>query len=362
LKSKFAIVLLLIVLAAGLLFFNSRQNQIAPATASNFSPLSKRPSAHRPTTRHAEPPSLEPQTNDLPTRNLIGQLLADGDAPKLTRDQIEAYLTANHRSAESLLAAFRALGDSAFLQEALEKYPNDPRVNFAAVFKADAASAERRQYLEALKQSAPENALPNYLSAMNYFKAGQNEQALQEIAAASGKQTFQDYSSDFIQAAEEAYLAAGYSVAEAKVLASSQLLLPHLTQLRDLGLKMVDLAKAYRFSGDETSAQATLDMVMNLGQRYHGAGGEALVSQLVGISIERMALTSMDAGKAKERFDQLGRQMEAIKELDRQLTRVRPLMTDNDWINYKDRWRSSGEEAAVRWAVAKYGDQGLEHK
>jgi hypothetical protein len=32
-----------------------------------------------------------------------------------------------------------------------------------------------------------------------------------------------------------------------------------------------------------------------------------------------------------------------------------PMLSDQDWISYKDRWRIYGEEAALRWVVGKYG-------
>jgi len=88
--------------------------------------------------------------------------------------------------------------------------------------------------------------LLNYLLALDYFKSGQADQAVQELVAASGKQQFQDYTLDRMQDDEEAYLAAGYSVAEAKTIPGSQLLLPQLKQLKDVGLSLVDLAKSYR--------------------------------------------------------------------------------------------------------------------
>jgi hypothetical protein len=121
---------------------------------------------------------------------------------------VDPFLRDNRRSAESLLAAFRATEDPAFLQEAVEKCPNDPRVNFIACFAAlsrtDSTPDERRQRLEAFKQSAPDNALPNYLSAQEHFKSGQEDQAVLDLAAAFGKSKFQDYSGDFVQSAEEA--------------------------------------------------------------------------------------------------------------------------------------------------------------
>jgi hypothetical protein len=77
-------------------------------------------------------------------------------------------LEENRRSAESVLAAFRTTEDQAFLREAVEKYPKDPRVSFAAYFAArnqpDSSPEERRQRLDAFKQSAPDNALADYLS------------------------------------------------------------------------------------------------------------------------------------------------------------------------------------------------------
>ena len=33
------------------------------------------------------------------------------------------------------------------------------------------------------------------------------------------------------------------------------------------------------------------------------------------------------------------------------------LLSDQDWISYKDRWRTFGEEAALRWMVSKYSQK-----
>ena len=104
----------------------------------------------------------------------------------MTAGQVEAYLKANGRKASSLLAAYRTSGDPALLKEAMEKYPNDPQVAFEAAFDKDLSPEQQRQWLNTFKQAAPDNALANYLSARDYFKAGQMDQAVQELAAASG--------------------------------------------------------------------------------------------------------------------------------------------------------------------------------
>jgi hypothetical protein len=46
-----------------------------------------------------------------------------------------------------------------------------------------------------LTNSVPDNALANYLSALNYFNAGQIDQGVQEMTVASNK-PFQDYTLD----------------------------------------------------------------------------------------------------------------------------------------------------------------------
>jgi len=309
---------------------------------------------------HVDPPEAAPLTNR------IARLLKDGRTPKLTGAQVESYLKANRRNASSLLAAYRTTGDPALLEEAKQKYPDDPQVAFEAAFKKDTSVEERRQWLEVFKKSAPDNALPNYLSALHYFKAGQPDQAVSELIAASGKQEFQDYTLERHQDDEEAYLGAGYSVAEAKTIPALQLLLPQLAEVKELGLNLVELANSYRQAGDPASAQAALQMAAMLGQRYgNTVVGETEISRLVGLAVERIALNAMDpnspygsAGQTvQDRLDQLARQSTELKQIAEQTQALQDLVSDQDWISYQDRWRVFGEEAAGKWLLKKYGQK-----
>jgi tetratricopeptide (TPR) repeat protein len=321
----------------------------------------------------------EPQPADTPPKNLIARLLHGEDSFKLSHLQVEAFLRDNRRNAESLLAAFRATEEKAFLQEAVAKYPNDPRVNFvaclAALNRPDATPDERRQRLEAFQQSAPDNALPDYLSAREHFKSGQTDQAIQALVAASVKPQFQDYSGDFVQNAEEAYRAAGYSEAEAKAIAACSLPLPQLAQLRQLGDNVAELAAAYRQAGDEPSAQAALQMGLNLAQRVgEPSGSHFLVSDLVGLNIESHLLESLDPGQpyddaghtVKDRLDTLAQRREEIKRLGEPstwlggerrdvLVALWEEMPPQDLIRFFDRVKVSGEREALRWARNKLG-------
>ncbi len=306
----------------------------------------------------------EATVKELRSTNLYARLKENSG--KLTAAQIEPYLRANHRSASSLLAAYRTSGDPALLDEAMQRYPDDPQVAFEAAFKKDASPEQRRHWIEAFKKSGAESALPNYLSALDYFKAGQVDQAVQELIAASGKNLFQDYTLDRMQNDEDAYLEAGYPTAEAKTIPAWQLLLPQLSQLKDLSQQMIDLASSYRQAGDEASAQAALQMAANLGQRYGNTiVGETEISRLVGLAIERNALKSMDPNSSyndsgqtvQERLDYLAQQRTELKNIADQTEALLPMMSDQDWISYKDRWRIFGEEAAAKWLINKYGQK-----
>ena len=140
-----------------------------------------------------------------------------------------------------------------------------------------------------------------------------------------------------------------------------ELLLPDLKELRDLSRKTVALSAAYQAAGDETSAQALLRMNSALGQRFNGAPGEALVSQLVGIAIEADTLRAMPpsaefaAGQTvQERLDQLTQQRETLKGLAK-VEGLLETMPPEDVISYWDRWRGFGSESTLRWAAGKYG-------
>jgi tetratricopeptide (TPR) repeat protein len=306
---------------------------------------------------------VEPPSDKAGTTNLITRLCHGEQPPKLTAEQVEPYLAANHRNSASLLAAFRATGDAAFLEEAMQKYPNDPRVNLAAIFKAGSSSEERRQWLENFKQSDPNNSLPNYLSARDYFKSGQTDQALQEMSIASGKSGWQDYSQNFVQDAEEAYRAAGYSDVDAKTIASASLLLPHLVELKQMGQNLTDAANAYRQSGDTASAQSLLQMGTRFGQEMTESPTQPLITTLVGVAIQRIMLNAMDpnapydsAGQTvQNRIDDLIQQRRAIQALAQQSDGLFQNMSDQDLASYFDRRKSLGELDTLHWALNKYG-------
>jgi RNA polymerase sigma factor (sigma-70 family) len=326
-------------------------------------------------------PGVEPAVDKSRGDNLIARLLNGEDSIRLSPPELESFLRDNRRDAGSLLAAFRTTEDPAFLRQAMAEHPSDPRVNFtaslAAMSRPDSTPEERRQLLESFKQSAPENALANYLSAREHFRSREPDQAVTELVAASGKAQLQDYSGEFIQNAEEAYRAAGYSEAEAKAIAMGTLPLPQLARLRDLGKDIGELAKLYRQAGDELSADAAVQMGLSLAQQIgEPLGSHFLLHDMIGVNIESQILESMDASRPyddaghtiKERLDELAQRREEIKRLgdpsvwmggERRdvLVTLWEEMPPQDLISFCDRIKVSGEREALRWALNRLGKE-----
>jgi hypothetical protein len=341
---------------------NERLSNLVSQARDPFA-LTKVPSPRLPAPKMS-PSDVQARLTDeeLQSTRRIAELLKEDQPRKLTPVQIMPYLEQNGRSAPSLLAAFRATGDQQLLREAMEKYPDHPQVNFASIFLKDASTEERRERLEKFKESAPDNALGNYLSALDHFKSGQVDQAVQELSAASSKSRFEDYTLDFGQENDEIWRLSGYPTAEAKIIGATSLELPHLAQLKQLAQETVSLANSYRQAGDETSAQIALQMGANLGRKFSEKPGELLISRLVGVALENIALRAMEPSSAygnegqtvQNRIDELTQLRAGVRERASQFDKAQPLMSTQDWISYIDRCRIFGEEAAVKWAIDKH--------
>ena len=315
---------------------------------------------HRPAGSSAQ--SMAAQNSGEVSIDRINQLLNATNWPSLTAEQADRYLTQRGRNAASLLAVFRANGDGRLLEEALRNHPGDPQVNFAALFGDALSPEQKRQRLDSFEKAAPNNALANYLSALDYLKTGQTTAAVRELNSGIGKTEFRDYSMSFRQNAEEAYRSAGYSEAEAKVIASHSLLMPHLVDLNQFGQDMVALAANYRQAGDEPSAQNVLQLGVSVGQRIEGSSEDpSLTTELLGAGIERQSLKAMDPNSivgnggqtASQRLADLKQLRTDAQDLARQFDAVQKSMTPGDWIAYFDRVRSFGESSAMQWFVGR---------
>lgn len=357
-KTKAILAFVLVAIITVLLWMDRPKTDDAPpAEAASAEPVAAKLPAHFVHDTHAEPV-------EAAKGNHFREYAKNGNVPKLTAEQIAGYLQSNHRNAESLLAALETTGDHAFLREAMEKFPNNPKVAYAALFFGDLSPQEARQWADAFKQAAPGNSMADYVSALNYIKSGQTDLALQDMAAA-GKGAWTDYSSQFMQSDEEAYRAAGFSDIDAKYAAQSQLLLPDLGQLKQLGLQINSLAQSYQQSGNTAAAQNALQMDIQLGQQLSADPAQPLITALVGYAVEKIALSSMDPNApfgdtgqtVQDQINQLAQQKNYIKSIVNQSEDLVNQMSDDDILNFLQRRQSGGEISAIQWAAAKYGPE-----
>jgi hypothetical protein len=357
-KFALSLVTLCVVLVALLVFVNRNPAtpQPGPQPRESKAALPSLPA-------HFIHASSQTQSNEPASRNHFRQF-KDGDFPKLTPAQVEPYLLANHRNAESLLAALQTTGDKAFLREAMQKFPTDPKVAYSALFFGDLSPQEARQWADTFKQDAPGNSMADYASALNYMKSGQPDLALQDMTAAANG-TWNDFAWQFMQSDEEAYRAAGYSETDAKFAAGSQLLLPDLSSLKQLGVQLNNLAQSYQQSGNTTAAQNAWQMDFQLGQQLSAVQAQPLITTLVGYAVENIALSSMDPAApfgntgqtVQDQLNQIADQRAYIKNAASQYENLINEMSDDDIYNYLQRRQASGEISALQWATAKYAPQ-----
>jgi hypothetical protein len=305
---------------------------------------------------------------ELERTNYVERLLK-GESLPVKLEQLTGYLQANQRSPESLLAAYRATGEKALLDEAMATYPRDPLVVYTSWYRTPSAANSpesiqaRRQALDTLKEIAPDNALANYLSAGNYFASGQPERAIQEMQIGSAKLTYDDYTQEGMQSMTEAYMAAGYSEAESKLAANTGALLPQLGELKSDGVRLAELAKSYQQAGDSASAQTMLQMCQDLGRRLDDRNSTTLIQQLVGISIERIGLdaakgmaTDADGTQAiQNRIDALVQERQDIKAMvaGNQIETWLQTASPQDVVAFCDRERTFGEVKALQWLATR---------
>lgn len=289
-------------------------------------------------------------------------LMLAGDATPLPREKIAAWLEKSRTNAESLLAARQAGGDTEYLRQALAQFPNDPRVLCSAiVLKSDSPEAQRER-LDRFKAAAPDNALADYLSARDHLKNSRPAEALQDLAQAMQKTKFQDYTVEAAQAAEELYLSAGKSEAEARTLACAGVLLPQLAELKGLGRDMVELQKQYLQAGDTTSAQTLTEYGLQLSRQLEtGEGSRTMIGQLVGQAIESMLLKQLEpsqsydflGGTPEQRAAQLSEQKSALRENSTRCWKYLETAPDAELSAYFERWKMFGETQANAWLAGR---------
>lgn len=277
------------------------------------------------------------------------------DLPKFTSLQLEPYLEAQHRSAGSLVAAFRISWDEALLREAMEKFPHDPQVLLTSLHFAD-DPAKRLEILNAFQQVDPGNGLGYCLAARALFDLGKSEEALTKLEQASGKPV-DDMTLVFTQNTEEAYLAAGLSPVEAKMTSLYKSTKTELIGFRNLADQLRELRKSDAAAGNDAAVQSSRDLQINMAREIQNGG--FIVDSLVAMAVEKGVLREIDTQNSRDRMAEMDQQRKSMTDDSLKIPALMqdPSVLPSDWDLYFDRAKLFGEKAANEWILKKYPDR-----
>ncbi len=309
----------------------------------------------QPTADKRRPNHRRTATTNEPAWVRIARVLEENR--QLSDTQLAAYLKSNRTNALSLVTAFEATHDRDYLRMAAEAFPNDPLVQTKALLH-NVLPERRAEMIAALKASDPKNSLPHLLTAQDLMKAGNVNEALTEITAASKKQ-FNDYTRESLVGLEEAYLASGYSVIDATVLGSSSLLLPHLAPMKQLASQAADMAINYRDSGDTDSQKVLLEACWAIGtQLKDSTSNGTTLNFLVGMAAQNMAVSRwpetepagfLDGVSAADWSAANQTQRKEIRHSAQLLQTWLPTASESEIITYFNRVSRLGEMNAMQW-------------
>lgn len=302
------------------------------------------------------PATLAPEFEEPmepPPSNFVQRANADDHDFRLTPEQKAEYLRQFGTNVETLLAT----QDTNYIRLAAQMFPNDPRVQFAVVAR-DLFPEQRREWLNRFKQSAPDNAIADYFSARDYLKAGDRENAFKDLANAATKSRFDDYLREQRTDIEDAHLSAGRTLLDAKVAANFGSDLPQKTMFRTLGADLKALQEEYIRAGDTASAETLAQFGRVIGkQLIQGEGSQWVVSQQVGVNIERMLLSQLPPDSqppflnstVQQRLDEAAAYRQSLRPLSMAFTDMMVRGNETEIISYFDRVKVQGEHKAMLW-------------
>jgi hypothetical protein len=354
------LVIVVTVLVGGWFFLASRQSASPPAATEvqeNSAPPSgagNAPKYQRPPPRiHPGSAALAETETDEPQKtgeNLAARL-------GLTPDQLESYLQKRQRSAESLITVFRATGDKAYLVEAAQQFPGDPRVQLGVLVE-NLYPEQQREWIDRFKKSAPENSFASYLSALDNYQQGDSAAALKDLAMAQQKRAFKDYSVDQMRGLEDLVVSSGKPERVAKESTVNAVPMAEYGMVKQLTQEMTSQQDKYHEAGDTGAVETLARMGVDLANRFVGEdGGRFLMGQLVGMAIEARFLKQLDQDKVydflaqtpAQRQETLTTKRQNLKGLTGDISQRLSQVSDAEANLYFDRIKTSGEIEAIRW-------------
>lgn len=343
--TKIALLILAILLAFALIWW-CRSDDRASEDASRVQTISNGSSA---LSSSSNPPTKEPAVT------LLKQMM-EGRIPELSAEQLKAFVEKQNHSAGSLLAAWLIGQNSVWLDEAAQRYPDDPRVALAKLSTMNEMKGDAREWIERLKKNDPTNGLGWCYDSMNLLKDGATEEARFVLAEAVRLGRFTAYADKSSAGIAAAYASAGYDELSAGMMGMSMSPLPHAQIVLNLQKEWLKLPSP---GADEALIQDMLHLSRNVSGQ---SDNRALIMHMVGSSMERKLLNELYAlelvpGTKKlviERMEELDQEKNLINDLIQKALPLMSSMSEAQWKQYFRRYTVEGELKAMQWLLKQH--------
>lgn len=243
-------------------------------------------------------------------------LAMGGSLEELSTEELEPYLRARNHSAESLVVAAKLTGDSRWLNEALVRFPENPRVQLALALSQNTPN-ERGSAIEAFRRLDPENSLGDYLLAREFFRNGDRQAGIETFLRAGQRTYFTDYGREFAREFEEALLISGFTPLQACAFTHahpkneiSGLVLALTGAISDLQMEWYESGKQHEIA---TIAWSGLDML----KHFRGAGQRSMVDEAVESVVAKQLLKLLPPDMStpeKKTVAEISAEADALKE------------------------------------------------
>lgn len=308
------------------------------------------------TNRKTAPSSVGIPASGSSSAGTLKKILEGGDPPKLTAEQLGAFVEEEKHSVASLLAAWQMAGDPAWLEEAAQRYPDNPRValaKLAAIKELDAGAAE---WVRRLKQADPGNAIGWCYDALIAFKEGSPAAARAALAEAAQRGRFDVHASESAAELAKAYRGAGMDGFAADVLGLFGVPLPQAQ------LAMKVQREAISQLGGNLDDALVQDM-LKLATAVRGEGEEGfLITKLVGSAMERKLLAELSTLDlvpgtrtfVLERMSELDSERSVVRDLAQKTAPLMQGLNESELRQYFKRSAVEGELKAMQWLLARH--------
>ena len=215
-------------------------------------------------------------------------LAMGGIMEEFSVDRIEPYLHRMHRSAESLVVAAKLTRDVEYLREAVRRFPENARTQLALAMSG--TPEERKGAIQAFMNLEPDNSAGDYLLALEFFRTGERQGAIDVLLAADGKTRFRDYGTELAAGIEDGLLVSGLTPLQACAFAYYHPKNDFPSILLRLGGEISDVQAELHESGKESEIAALAWSGLEMLRRARSSGPRSMINDAAESAITRALL------------------------------------------------------------------------